>query len=95
MTSTAISKDKRINIRLDDTAKHAIERAASFEGKTVSNYILTSALASAEQTIGEHESMVLSKRDSETFFDALSRPVQFNSKLLSAFKEHGRRIVSK
>ena len=95
MTTTAISKDKRINIRLNDTAKHAIERAASFEGKTVSSYILSSALASAEQTIEEHEAMVLGKRDCETFFNALSKPVKFNSKLLSAFKEHGRRVVSK
>ncbi len=94
MTASAISKDKRINIRLNDTAKHAIERAASFEGKTVSNFILSSALATAEQTIEEYETMALSKQNCETFFDALSKPVKFNDKLLSAFKDHRRRVVS-
>ena len=95
MTATAISKNQRVNLRLNNTAKDTIERAASFEGKTVSNFILSSALASAEQTIHEHETMALNKRDADAFFDALSRPVKFNAKLLSAFEEHDKRVLSK
>lgn len=95
MTATAISKNKRVNLRLNEEAKYAIERAASFEGKTVSKFILASALASAEQTIHEHETMTFNKRDSETFFNALSKPAKFNAKLLSAFQEHGQRVNSK
>ena len=94
MTATTISTNKRINLRLNDEAKNAIERAASFEGKTVSKFILASALASAEQTIHEHETMSLNKRDSEAFFNALSKPVKFNAKLLSAFEEHGQRVTT-
>lgn len=44
-----------------------LERAASFEGKTVSSFILTSAMARAEKTIQEHEVMRLNARDSEAF----------------------------
>ena len=95
MTATTISTNKRINLRLNDEAKNAIERAASFEGKTVSKFILASALASAEQTIHKHETMSLNKRDSEAFFNALSKPVKFNAKLLSAIEEHGQRVTSK
>ena len=95
MSATAISKNKRVNLRLNNTAKDTIERAASFEGKTVSNFILSSALASAEQTIHEHETMALNKRDSEAFFNALSKPAKFNAKLLSAFEEHDNRVLSK
>ncbi|MBT3701515.1 MAG: DUF1778 domain-containing protein [Alphaproteobacteria bacterium] len=95
MTATAISKAQRVNLRLNGDAKHTIERAASFEGKTVSKFILASALASAEQTIHEHETMTLNKRDSEAFFDALSKPVKFNAKLLSALDGHDQRVVSK
>ncbi|MDA1090703.1 MAG: DUF1778 domain-containing protein [Proteobacteria bacterium] len=94
MTATTISTNKRINIRLNDEAKNAIERAASFEGKTVSKFILASALASAEQAIHEHETMSLNKRDSEAFFNALSKPAKFNAKLLSAFEEHGQRVTT-
>jgi len=95
MKATAISKNKRVNLRLNDEAKHAIERAASFEGKTVSKFILASALASAEQTIHNHETMTLNKRDSEALFNALAKPAKFNDKLLSAFEEHGQRVISK
>ncbi len=93
MTAASVSKNQRVNLRLDAAAKDAIERAASFEGKTVSKFILASALASAEQTIHAHETMALDKRDSEVFFAALSRPVKFNAKLLSAFTEHGQRVI--
>ncbi len=95
MTATALANTQRVNLRLNDDAKKTIERAASFEGKTVSKFILSSALATAEQTIHNHETMVLNKRDAETFFDALSKPAKFNAKLLSAFKDHDSRVVSR
>ncbi|MCA6220938.1 type II toxin-antitoxin system TacA family antitoxin [Photorhabdus antumapuensis] len=38
--NTAINtKQDRINLRLKHSAKEILERAASFEGKTVSNFI--------------------------------------------------------
>ncbi len=95
MAVTANSKTQRVNLRLNEDVKHTIERAASFEGQTVSKFILASALASAEQTIHEHETMTLNKRDSEAFLNALSKPAKFNANLLSAFEEHGQRVISK
>ncbi|MEA3415908.1 MAG: DUF1778 domain-containing protein [Thermodesulfobacteriota bacterium] len=58
-----------------------IVRAASFEGKTVSHFILNSALKCAEETIQEYQVMTLNEKDSMTFFDALATPVRFNRKL--------------
>ncbi|OFX09059.1 MAG: hypothetical protein A2516_11765 [Alphaproteobacteria bacterium RIFOXYD12_FULL_60_8] len=95
MTAATISKKQRVSLRLYDDAKRTIERAASFDGKTVSKFILASALASAERTIHEHEAMMLDRQNAEAFINALSKPVEFNSKLLSALEEHGRRVVSK
>ncbi|TVQ73740.1 MAG: DUF1778 domain-containing protein [Oceanospirillales bacterium] len=89
------AKQERINLRLKHSAKRALERAASFEGKTVSNFILTSALAHAEKTIHEHEVMSLNSQDSETFFNALDKPYRFNKKLATAFEEHELRVISK
>jgi len=51
MSAATDTKQDRINLRLKHSAKKMLERAASFEGKTVSNFILTSALARAEKTI--------------------------------------------
>lgn len=95
MSSATDTKKDRINLRLNRSVKRALERAASFEGKTVSNFILTSALAHAEKTIHEHEVMSLNNRDSETFFNALVKPIRFNKKLADAFEEHDQRVTSK
>ncbi|WP_118984876.1 type II toxin-antitoxin system TacA family antitoxin [Photorhabdus sp. CRCIA-P01] len=94
--NTAIdTKQDRINLRLKHSAKEILERAASFEGKTVSNFILTSALTHAEKTIHEHEVMNLNNRDSEAFFNALAKPARFNKKLADAFEEHNQRVINK
>lgn len=91
--STATSpKKERINIRLKSGAKKIIERAAGFEGKTVSHFILESALERAEKTVKEHETISLNMENSRAFFNALEAPVRFNSALLSALEEHDRRV---
>lgn len=92
MSATAQTKEDRINLRLKRNAKLMLERAASFEGKTVSKFILSSALERAEETIQKYESMSLNTQDSEQFFNALAAPVQFNKKLVAALKEHDLRV---
>ena len=95
MSGVSDSRQDRINLRLQHSAKKALERAAGFEGKTLSNFVLSSALAHAEKTIHEHEIMSLNQRDSEAFFDALVKPVRFNQTLLDAFSEHEQRVTGK
>ena len=94
MSTTAESKDERINLRLKHSAKEKLERAASFEGQTVSKFVLNSALARAEKTIQEHQAMELNAREAEAFFDALSAPVHFNIKLSSTLEEYRQRVTS-
>ena len=92
MSSGAQIKDDRINLRLKRNAKLMLEKAASFEGKTVSKFILSSALERAEETIQKHDTLGLNAQDSERFFSALAAPVRFNKKLVAAFEGHDRRI---
>jgi len=92
--TNAVSENDRINLRLKQASKHLIERAASFEGKTVSNFVLSSALASAEHTIRQHQTLILDQRDAQRFFDALDRPPVFNDALSKALMEHERRVDS-
>jgi len=93
MSATQQVKDERINLRLKTTAKSVIERAASLEGKTVSAFILTSALEHAEHTIAEHEVMKLSAEDAEAFFNALGSTTA-NERMKVAFSAHDQRVVS-
>ncbi|MDE9564961.1 DUF1778 domain-containing protein [Xenorhabdus bovienii] len=86
---------ERINLRLQLNARRSIERAASFEGKTISNFILACALSQAEKVIHEHEVIRLNSQDSEAFFNALEKPVDFNNKLIAALSEHSERVIHK
>ena len=94
MTATA-AKNERINLRLKQSTKNLIERAATFEGKTVSNFIVSSAVARAEKTLHEHESIQLNEQDAKRFFDALAKPLKFNEKLIAVLLEHDGRVDSK
>lgn len=95
MDTVSHDKKERINIRLKSSVKGLIERAAGFEGKTVSHFILTSALERAEKTVKDHEMMTLNTINSRSFFDAVAAPVRFNRRLTEALEEHDRRVVSK
>lgn len=92
---TAIQNENElINLRLKSSAKRLIIRAAGFESKTVSSFILTSALKCAEEAIQEHHMISLNEKNSRVFFDALTEPVQFNRKLTAAFNEYDKRVIT-
>ena len=94
MSSAIPTKDDRINLRLKQSTKRILERAASFAGQPVSKFVLNSALARAEQTIHEHEVVSLTARDADVFFNAIAAPIRFNKKLLAALAEHEQRVAS-
>ena len=95
MDKATQNKNERINLRVKSSAKRLIARAAGFEGKTVSHFILSSALERAAETVQEHQMMVLNTKNSRAFFDALAVPVRFNRKLTEAFEEYDKRVISK
>jgi len=97
LKAPAQTNQERINLRLKRSVKTLLERAASLEGKTVSKFVLHSALDQAKKTVHEHESLALNAENSnsKTFFNALATTINFNSKLTDALKEHSQRVVSK
>ena len=95
MPIVSVSKTERINLRLDAASKQRLERAARLEGQTLSRYVLGTALIRAEQVISEHETMVLSHRDAEVFFDRLADPPAMSAELSAALEEHHRRVDSR
>ena len=92
MAATDTVRSERINLRLCETAKRRIQQAASVEGKTVSAFIVSSALENAEKTVRRHETIALAREDATRFFDALSNPPPPNDRLRAALEEHARRV---
>ncbi len=95
MAQTGTVRSERINLRLTEMAKRRIEQAASVEGKTVSAFIVSSALENAEKTVRRHETIALAREDAMRFFDALSDPPPPNDHLRAALEEHARRVDSR
>ena len=82
------TKDDRLQVRLDARAKNVLQRAASYRHKTVSQFVLGSALDEAEKVIRENEAVTLSAPDWKVFFDALTNPPAPNAALRKAFANY-------
>jgi uncharacterized protein (DUF1778 family) len=88
MSSTAEAKDERLQVRLNAEAKTVLQRAAGYRHKTVSQFVLATALAEAEKVIRENEAVSLSAADWKIFYDALSNPPAPNTALRKAFARY-------
>jgi uncharacterized protein (DUF1778 family) len=85
---------ERLGFRLDEETKDLIERAAYLSRRKVSDFCVTALIDTARRTIAEHETLVLSDRDREAFFDALINPPAPSERLVRALAEHKRRVAS-
>lgn len=83
----------RLGFRIDEPTKKLIERAAEIERRKVSDYCLSAITDAARRTIAEHETLRLSDRDLDVFFEALVNPPAPNERLARAFSDHARRVV--
>jgi len=88
MSSIVEAKDDRLQVRLNAEAKTMLQRAANYRHKTVSQFVLTTALAEAEKVIRENEAVALSATDWKVFYDALSNPPAPNATLRKAFAKY-------
>ncbi|MEX0693724.1 MAG: DUF1778 domain-containing protein [Rhodospirillales bacterium] len=89
MPRTAVTnKDDRLQVRLDAEAKSVLQRAARYRHKTVSQFVLATALEEAEKVIRENEVVTLSNPDWKIFYDALANPPAPNAALRKAFAHY-------
>jgi len=92
MARTADAKRDRMHLRLDARTKRTLERAAAFEETSVSDFVLSNAVAAAERVIGAHETVALSAADWDAFYDALVRPPAPSRKLREAVRRYRERV---
>ncbi len=81
-------KRNRLHIHCDDRARQLLDKAATYARVSVSEFVLSHALASAEQLVQAHESIPLNPKDFQAFLSALDRPAKPNAVLKRAFKRH-------
>ena len=86
-------RGERLGFRLDEETKELIERAAFLERRKLTDFCVTALADAARRAIAEHETLTLTERDRQAFFDALVRPPKPSARLARALAEHKRRIA--
>ena len=79
---------QRLETRVTAEQKSLIERAAALQGRTITDFVLTSVQDAARRTIEEHQQLELSVRDSEAFVEALLNPRPVNDRLRDTVRRY-------
>lgn len=90
---TTTLKESRLNIRCDSYARQLLDKAANYAHVSISEFVLSNALASAERVVQTHESITLKPKDFEAFLAALDAPSKPNAALKRAFKRHAAQVT--
>jgi uncharacterized protein (DUF1778 family) len=70
----ARQRSERVEARVTPEQKKLFERAAALDGRSLTDFLLSSAQAAAADTISRHELLKLTPDDQEMFVAALLNP---------------------
>ena len=90
MNTAVMPKAERLEARVTRQLKRLIEQAAEIEGRSITDFIVTSAQAAAKQVIQEHTALKLTARDREVFVQAVLNPPKPNARLRQAVQRYKR-----
>lgn len=76
-----VTRTEKIDIRLTAAAKQALREAADASHKTVSDFVLESALLKADEVLAERRVVKLGAEDWEAFQAALDAPPKPTARL--------------
>jgi uncharacterized protein (DUF1778 family) len=85
------TRAERLETRVTAEQKSLIERAAALQGRTLTDFVLTSVQDAARRAIEEHQQLALSVSDSEAFVDALLNPKPVNDRLRDTVRRYRER----
>ena len=75
------AKSERLDIRVSSDAKHMLQEAAEARHKTLSEFVLDSAMSMAEKTLLDQRVIQLSPEQWTAFHAALDAPPQSHKRL--------------
>jgi len=81
-------KESRLNIRCDVHTRELLDKAATYAHVSVSEFVLSNALASAEKVVKANECITLKPEDFHAFLAALDAAAKPNRALKKAMKRH-------
>lgn len=87
-TQSTTSKRERLEARVTSEQKKLFQRAADLEGRSLTDFIVSSLQASAEETIVRHERIALSPEASAGFVATLLDPPEPTPELQQAARRY-------
>ena len=88
-------RSARLEARVSETQKALIERAAAYEGRSVTDFVVSTLAAAADSVVREHEIIRLNHAQSEAFVESLLHPVTPNTALRRAARQHEQSVESR
>jgi len=87
-------RQERISLRVSPQSKDKLERAAAYEDKTLTDFVVDVALQKADAIVREHDVIALTSGEWERFQKLLLNPPAPNKRLRKAFAQHARTVRS-
>ncbi len=87
-------KAARLEARLTADQKELLQRAASLQGRSLTDFVVESAQAAALRTVRDYEVLRLNARDSEAFVAALLEEPEPDERLKAAYERYKQRTGS-
>ena len=86
--STARARAERLEARISRSQKDLFQRAAELQGRTLTDFVVTSAHEAAVRAIEDMQIIRLNAQDSRTFAKALINPRKPDAKLRAAARRY-------
>jgi uncharacterized protein (DUF1778 family) len=86
------ARSARLEARVSEPQKRLLQQAAALSGRTLSEFVVTSAQEAAQRVIDEHETIRLARADQEAFVRAVLEPAAPNERLQRAAHAYRKRL---
>lgn len=87
--STSSLRSEKLDLRLTRKAKAALKAAAAVSNRSLSEFVLESALARADEALADRRTFGLNSTQWKAFLAALDAPLRPLPRLARLFKEPG------
>lgn len=91
-STESLLKDNRLNIRCDLHSRQLLEKAANYTLQSISEFVLTHAVAAAREVVSTHEATSLQADYFQAFLEALDPKPVPNPALKRAVKRHNQKV---
>jgi uncharacterized protein (DUF1778 family) len=89
----AAQKVERLEARLSPANKALFQEAATIQGRSLTDFVVNSALEAAKRTVRQNELIELTRRDRIAFVEALLNPPPPNDRLRRAMHRHNQTMT--